>query len=77
MGVTDQRDVVTLESWNHEAFQLDDELVPLNENKTILHQFTNENESDAENTDNGNSIFNDCLLMSSMSEDNNEDGKLL
>ena len=74
MGATDQRDVVTLESWNHEAFQLDDELIPLNENKTIMHQFINE--SDAENTDNSNSIFNDCLLLS-VSEDNNEDGKLL
>ena len=73
MGATDQRDVVTLESWNHEAFQLDDELVPLNENKTIVHQFTNEN--DVENADSSNSIFNDCLLLS-VSEDN-EDGKLL
>ena len=73
MGVTDQRDVVTLESWNHEAFQLDDELIPLNENKTIVHQFTNEN--DIENADSSNSIFNDCLLLS-VSEDN-EDGKLL
>ena len=74
MGVTDQRDVVTLESWNHEAFQLDDELVPLNENKTIVHQFTNEN--DIENADSSNSILNDCLLLS-VSEDNDEDGKLL
>ena len=74
MGVTDQRDVVTLESWNHEAFQLDDELIPLNENKTIVHQFTNEN--DIENADSSNSILNDCLLLS-VSEDNEEDGKLL
>ena len=74
MGVTDQRDVVTLESWNHEAFQLDDELIPLNENKTIVHQFTNEN--DSENVDSSNSILNDCLLLS-VSEDNDEDGKLL
>ena len=73
MGATDQRDVVTLESWNHEAFQLDDELVPLNENKTKVHQFTNEN--DIENADSSNSICNDCLLLS-VSEDN-EDGKLL
>ena len=81
LGTTEHGDVVTLESWHNEDKMEslhvdgypDDDLVPLNKNhKNMTDQFKNENESllDNQNT----SICNDFL---SVSEEHNEDGKLL